>query len=68
MRLGLYQEKIIWLALCAPLFALTHLANAWLFNHFVVDYMIAVSHILNVTQCVAVSRECVLNQNSVSVL
>lgn len=33
MRLGLYQEKIIWLALCAPLFALTHLANAWLFDH-----------------------------------
>ena len=33
MRLGLYQEKIIWLALCAPLFAMTHLANAWLFDH-----------------------------------
>lgn len=33
MRLGLYQEKIIWLALCAPLFALPHLANAWLFDH-----------------------------------
>ena len=33
MRIGLYQEKIIWLALCAPLFALTHLANAWLFDH-----------------------------------
>jgi hypothetical protein len=31
--MGLYQEKIIWLALCAPLFALTHLANAWLFDH-----------------------------------
>ena len=40
MRLGLYQEKIIWLALCAPLFALTHLANAWLF-----DYISLSSHI-----------------------
>lgn len=37
MRLGLYQEKIIWLALCAPLFALTHLANAWLFDHISVS-------------------------------
>ena len=33
MRLGLYREKIIWLALCSPLFALTHLANAWLFDY-----------------------------------
>jgi hypothetical protein len=37
MRLGLYQEKIIWLALCAPLFAATHLANAWLFDHISVS-------------------------------
>jgi hypothetical protein len=37
MRIGLYQEKIIWLALCAPLFALTHLANAWLFDHISVS-------------------------------
>jgi hypothetical protein len=37
MRLGLYQEKIIWLALCAPLFALTHLANSWLFDHISVS-------------------------------
>jgi hypothetical protein len=37
MRIGLYQEKIILLALCAPLFALTHLANAWLFDHISVS-------------------------------
>ena len=37
MRLGLYQEKIIWLALCAPLFAATHSANAWLFDHISVS-------------------------------
>ena len=37
MRLRLYQEKIIWLALCAPLFAATHLANAWLFDHISVS-------------------------------
>jgi hypothetical protein len=37
MRLGLYQEKIIWLALCAPLFAATHLVNAWLFDHISVS-------------------------------
>ena len=37
MRLVLYQEKIIWLALCAPLFAATHLANAWLFDHISVS-------------------------------
>jgi hypothetical protein len=33
MRLAIYQEKLIWVALCAPLFAATHLANAWVFNH-----------------------------------
>ncbi len=33
MRLGIHQEKIIGVALCAPLFAATHLANAWLFEH-----------------------------------
>ena len=38
--MGLYQEKIIWLALCAPLFALTHLANAWLFDHISLSYHI----------------------------
>jgi hypothetical protein len=32
MRLGVHQEKLFGLALCAPLFALTHLANAWLFD------------------------------------
>ncbi len=32
MQLGVYKEKFIWLALCVPLFALTHLANAWLFD------------------------------------
>jgi hypothetical protein len=33
VRLGIHQEKIIGVALCAPLFAATHLANAWLFDH-----------------------------------
>jgi len=37
MRIGFYQEELIWLALCAPLFALTHLANAWLFDHISVS-------------------------------
>ena len=32
MQLGVYKEKLVWLALCVPLFALTHLANAWLFD------------------------------------
>ena len=37
MRIGFYQEKLIWLALCAPLFVMTHLANSWLFDHISVS-------------------------------
>jgi hypothetical protein len=33
MRAGIHQQKIIGVALCVPLFAATHLANAWLFDH-----------------------------------
>lgn len=32
MRLGFYQEKVLWVIVCAALFSLTHLANAWLFQ------------------------------------
>ena len=34
MRLSLTQEKILLLALCAPLFAGAHLFNGWLFQQF----------------------------------
>ena len=34
MRLSLTQEKILLLALCAPLFAGAHLFNGWVFQHF----------------------------------
>ena len=32
MRLGFYQEKVLWVIVCAALFSLAHLANAWLFQ------------------------------------
>jgi hypothetical protein len=32
VRLGFYQEKVLWVIVCAALFSLTHLANAWLFQ------------------------------------
>jgi hypothetical protein len=32
VRLGFYQEKVLWVIVCAALFSLAHLANAWLFQ------------------------------------
>ena len=32
MRLGFYQEKVLWVIVCAALFSLAHLANALLFQ------------------------------------
>jgi hypothetical protein len=37
VRLGFYQEKVLWVIVCAALFSLTHLANAWLFQFFSVS-------------------------------
>ena len=31
--LRFYSEKFIWLLVCAALFAMTHVTNAWLFEH-----------------------------------
>jgi hypothetical protein len=34
MSLRFYSGKCIWLLVCAALFALTHITNAWLFEHY----------------------------------
>ena len=33
MRLGFYQERILLVIICATLFSLTHLGNAWFFKY-----------------------------------
>ena len=41
MRLGFYQEKVLWVIVCAALFSLTHLANAWLFQYLSISQNIS---------------------------